>query len=87
MHKFCCNQLHFITVHAAPISIDSPEIVDESTLVLTWSTPPAVMSQGVEQYTVVVTSNCLTGDIVSPPQQFVVSPLQAPSVMVQNLRK
>ena len=67
-----------------PIDIDAPEAVDESTLVITWTTPQTVMNQRVAEYTIAVTSSCLTGDA---PQQFVVSPLQAPMVRVQNLRK
>ena len=69
-----------------PISVDAPDPVDANTLMITWTTPQSVMDQGVAEYTIAVTSNCLTEDTVTP-QQFVVSPLQSLMVRVPNLRK
>ena len=70
-----------------PINVNAPDVVNENTLRITWMTPQSVINQGVAEYTIAVTSSCLTGDAVTPPQQFVVSPLQTPIVTVQNLRK
>lgn len=79
--------LYYYVCHAAPISIEDPNVIDDNTLVLTWLTPPSVTSQGVEQYTIDVSPRCLTGENAVNAQQFVRSPIQAPSVMVSNLRK
>ena len=77
----------FLHLCAAPINFEEPNIIDQNNLILTWVTPPSVLSQGVEQYVIDVTSRCFVGDNVVNPQQFVVSPVQAPTVTVPNLRK
>ena len=93
-----CNQvdikIHSITriwyysaCHTAPIIIEDPNVDNDNSLTLTWSTPPSVMSQGVEQYVIDVLPRCQTGENTVNSQQFVRSPIQAPRVMVTNLRK
>ena len=77
----------FFVCHAAPINIEDPNPNDDNTLILTWLTPPSVISQGVEQYVIDVTPRCLTGENVVNAQQFVRSPIQVPNVTVSNLRK
>ncbi len=78
---------YFCFCYAAPINIEDPNVIDDNTLILTWLTPPSVMSQGVEQYVIDVLPRCQTGENTVNGQQFVRSPIQAPSVMVTNLRK
>lgn len=85
--EFTNSMIILVICCTDPISIDIPEPDDESMLTITWMTPQSVVNQGITEYTIAVTSSCLTGDIVTPPQQFVVSPLQARIVRVQNLRK
>ena len=56
-------------------------------MTISWTTPPSVISQMVDQYVVVVSSRCLTGNDVTPTQRFTVSTLQPPVVTAQQLRK
>ena len=56
-------------------------------MTISWTTPPSVFSQIIDQYVVVVSSRCLTGNDVTPTQRFPVSTIQPPVVTAQQLRK
>lgn len=56
-------------------------------MTISWTTPPSVINQVIDQYVVVVSSRCLTGNDVTPTQRFAVSPIQPPIATAQQLRK
>lgn len=69
-----------------PITVTT-NVVDVNTMTISWTTPPSVINQMVDQYAVVVSSRCLTGNDVTPTQRFSVSTIQPPIVTAQQLRK